>query len=135
MRAISENRDDAQAVVDAASALHISEFDLFCLAYRNWFGYAPERGKIDACFSHYVDDALVPMWVRAFARRVNQLRAEGRLDPRDFDLPLPVRGNAWMGFLGIVSLTLMAAYVALLVYLAANPGVPGTPWCQFPPCY
>jgi hypothetical protein len=126
---------DARAVVDTASALHVSEFEVFRLAYHNWFGRPGDEKEIDASFHHYMDKAIVPMWVRDFTRRIQQLRDDDRLDVHELGIdPLPPT-NAWMIFVGGMAFAFMLMILALLVYLAMRVQDTVPAGCQLPPCY
>lgn len=129
------NSNDVSDVVNAASVLHVSEFEVFRLAYNNWFGRSAADKEIESFFNHYVDKAVVPMWVRDFTRRIQQLSDEGHLDVRAFGIePLPPT-NYWMAFLGGMAFAFILMIVALLVYLAIRAQDHGLAGCQFPPCY
>lgn len=126
---------DALAVVDTASALHVSELEVFRLAYYNWFGRPANEKEIDASFHRYLHRAIVPMWVRDFTRRIRQLRDDHRLDVSEFGIEPAPPANAWMVFWGAMSLALMLAIVVLLVYLATRVQDTIPAGCQLPPCY
>ena len=54
--------NDVQTVVDTAAVLHVSEFDVFHLAYEKWFGQPAPNTEIDKEFNHYMKREIVPMW-------------------------------------------------------------------------
>jgi hypothetical protein len=127
--------NDAQAVINTAALLQISEFEVFQLAYQCWFGYLAENREIDVLFSRYLINANVPVWVRAFTRQINQLQAENRLNGRAFGLqhaPSPSQGTA---LIGVLALVLMLIFVVLLVYLADKTDPSLAAACRLPPCY
>lgn len=126
---------DVQSVVNAASILHVSEFEIFRLAYQNWFGHLAVREEIDSFFHHYVDEAVVPMWVRDFSRRILQLYEEDRLDVHKFGIEPPPANNYWTAFLGGMAFAFIVMIIALLIYLAVRVENGGLIGCQFPPCY
>jgi hypothetical protein len=115
--------------------LHVSELEVFRLAYRNWFGRPANDGEIDSCFSHYIDDSEVPMWVRDFTRRVRKLNEEGRLDVRRFGVEPAPPTSHWMAFLGGMAFAGMLMVLILLVYLAIKAQETVPAGCQLPPCY
>ena len=129
------NDNDSRAVVDTASVLHVSELEVFRLAYRNWFGRPAQDEEIDSCFSHYIDDSEVPMWVRDFTRRVQTLHTQGCLDVRRFGVEPAPDTTHWMAFLGGMAFAGMLALLALLVYLAIKAQEATPTACQLPPCY
>lgn len=127
--------DDSRDVITAAAVLSISEFEIFRLAYRNWFGRIPEENALGVFFGHYLQNQSVPMWVRAFTRRVKQLDAAGRLDVREFGLEPPSRANTRTILIGVMALLAMVVIVGLLVY-STHTGIDSAlRGCQLPPCY
>jgi hypothetical protein len=126
---------DAQAVIKTASLLQISEFEVFQLAHKRWFGYLAENREIDRLFSRYLINASVPLWVRAFTRLINQLQDENRLDGRTFGLQPAPPPSQRTALVGVLALLLMLIFVALLIYLAdkTDPSLAAT--CRLPPCY
>ncbi len=73
---------DLRLVSDAASILHLREFDLFRAAWQSWFGRTPDDKAVERVFVAYLSRQRVPHWVRHFARRVIQDGEAGILDPR-----------------------------------------------------
>jgi hypothetical protein len=127
---------DVQTVVDTASVLHVSEFDVFRLAYEKWFGHPAANAEIDKDFTQYMNREIVPMWVRAFTRQVRKLSGEGPLNMRDFGIEPAPSATYWTAFLGGMAFALIVMVVVLLVYFAAQ----GTEFvaatgCRLPPCY
>jgi hypothetical protein len=126
---------DIKIVVDTASVLHVSEFDVFRLAYEKWFGHPAESQELDRDFSRYMNREIAPMWVRAFARQVSQSDVEGRLDVREFGVEPPPPTTYWTAFLGGMSFAFIVMIVALLVYFAVPAEDAAGLACRFPPCY
>ncbi len=75
---------DEQDVLSASSILHITEFHLFELAYKQWFGEDAGAQDIERFYTPYMFGAVVPHWVRQYCRDVLACDREGRLDPKDF---------------------------------------------------
>lgn len=128
---------DIVAVLDASAVLEITEFRLFELAWREWFGKRPDERRIEQYFAAYMFADRVPHWVRSFARHVLQLNAEGRLDPKAFGVwqRLP---SSRMRFL--VKLYCAALIVVVVVLSAAAMDLDDQFMsfyrsCYFPPCY
>ena len=80
------NQPTSRTVAEAASRLNVSEFEVFRLAYENWYGQAAPEQEIKRRFDAYLVSLEVPMWVRAFAREINGLHETGRLDPKRFGI-------------------------------------------------
>lgn len=128
---------DVVAVLDASAALEVTEFRLFELAWRNWFGGRPDERRLERYFSAYMFAERVPHWVRNFARHILDLDAQGRLDPRSFGVwqRLP---STRMRFL--VKLYVAALVLLLLVLSGAAMDLDEQIMsfyrsCYFPPCY
>jgi hypothetical protein len=128
-------QDDVEDIVKTAAFLHVSEFEVFQLAYRNWFGHTAANREIDAFFSRYMSTAAAPIWVRAFTRRIRQLHREGRLNLREFGIQSPAPATHQSAIQGVIALVLMILIVILLVYLANRAEDTLMAGCQLPPCY
>jgi hypothetical protein len=126
---------DVQTVVDTASVLHVSEFDVFRLAYENWFGHPAANTEIDKEFTQYMNREIVPMWVRSFTRQVRKLSGEGSLNLRDFGIEPAPSATYWTAFLGGMAFAFIVMIVVLLVYFAAQGTEVITAGCRLPPCY
>ena len=131
----ASNDSDFRAVVDTAALLHVSEFEVFRLAYRNWFGQPAKDGEINVFFNHYMDASEIPMWVRDFTRRVSQLNTDGELDGKQFGIEPSPATNHWMAFVGGMAFAFMLTLLGLLVYLAIRAQETVPAGCQLPPCY
>ena len=135
---------DCGAVVKAAEALGIREYDFFRLAFRRWNGREAEEKEFERTFVAYMFHQIVPAWVRHFSREVLQLQETGTLDPRAFGIdgfqrrqPLPrLGGFSWrlvaVAILLVLLMSLDTTYVR-------DPSVPermrartilGAPLCR-----
>ena len=128
---------DVLSVLDASAALEVTEFRLFELAWREWFGKRPDETRMEHYFAAYMFADRVPYWVRSFARKILELDAKGRLDPRSFGIwkRLPSArmmfvAKVYVAILILVFLVLSASALNLdEQFLAFYRG------CYFPPCY
>ena len=77
---------DCDAVVEAAEALVIREYDFFRLAFRRWSGREPEEKALERAFIAYMFHQRVPACVRHLSRDVLHLKASGTLDPGAFGI-------------------------------------------------
>ncbi len=117
---------DLDLVLRAAQNLDIPEYDVFALAYRNWFG-GTDPVAVDRAFAAYLLRKVVPAWVRHYARRTltqgmpPHERAAGLAPPA----PAPRQG--------VIAGGLVLGVVALVIALAAAGSPPEG--CFFPPCY
>ncbi len=127
--------NDAREVVNAATLLRVSEFEVFRLAYREWFGRLATNKEIDVTFARYLGQSAVPVWVRNFTRKINQLNDEGHLDAREFGIQPPPPSSPQMVAVGSIALVAIVTIVTLLIYLAIQAEDLRALKCQFPPCY
>jgi len=127
---------DALAVANAAALLDITEFELFRLAHRDWFGRAATDRTIEGYFIPFMFRGVVPYWVRNFVRLVLRLDDEGDLDREQ----LGVRRQRWsrsMARRGELYLLIIVAVLVLLFFAANDPAVLANlpKGCLLPPCY
>jgi hypothetical protein len=80
---------DVRHVGETARVLHISEFEIFRLAYRFWYQRELRAVVLNEAFTEYLHRQKVPGWVRDFCRRVLNLAAVGQLRPSDFGVDSP----------------------------------------------
>ncbi|WP_455365185.1 hypothetical protein [Kaarinaea lacus] len=121
---------DTRLVLDAASVMDISEFQLFELAYVDWFGDEPLASEVEPSFAVYMFRGEIPTWVRQFARKILKTWPEDLSAPRTLPQHFtPLRGTAYFMLVVFVvgSLFLSAASSADLL--------PALQQCYFPPCY
>lgn len=129
------NETDLPSVVQVATLLRVSEFEVFRLAYQQWFGHPPRELALKAPFQHYLQSAMVPAWVRSFVRQVLALQQRGQLDPTTFGItPVPPasRTSVMVGITVFAGLGLVLVMLLWLILQTqnANPNA-----CLFPPCY
>lgn len=127
---------DVLGVLDAASQLDATEFDVFRGAYREWFGREPADPEIEPYFAHYMYSETAPHWVRSYTRRVRETAARRTIDPREFGIqPAPVpdsevrRGRIYIAVVGVFLLVIFLAITRDDALLAVMRN------CILPPCY
>ena len=127
---------DVSTVLDAAALLDTSEFNIFSIAYHEWFGTDASTKTLEKYFAAYMFNSVVPHWARHFARTIIRLSKTGNLNPDDFvessspPSPKSIFIARTFIFSGIVIMfvLLLGAYFASL----NSPFIDG---CFFPPCY
>ncbi len=126
---------DVQAVLNTSALLEITEFEVFCIAYRDWFGRQAAEHIIEPYYTNYMFNEVVPAWVRHFTRLVLQLASEGRLEPQRFGI-MPRPSSASMAARGVRYLVTAVIWITMLLLLAhfAARYWPAAD-CYFPPCY
>jgi hypothetical protein len=127
---------DVADVLEAAALLEVTEFELFRIAYRRWFGVDLQDRELERFYLPYMFGSRVPPWVRQLTRSVIAEAEAETLDPRTYGIVprLPSmdmynRGVRYLLWLTVIFGTLLtgAATVARLA-----------PWhhaCYLPPCY
>jgi hypothetical protein len=123
-------------VIDVAALLDTTEFNIFCLAYGQWFGHQAKTDIIEPYFNAYMFNDIVPHWVHHFTRQILKIDHKGLLSPEDYGLNRPP-ASAKMVLVGrLYAVFLLLALLVLLVLtqsseqlllIAKN--------CYFPPCY
>lgn len=131
---------DCGAVVCAAEALGIREYDFFRLAFRRWSGGEPDGKALERTFVAYMFHQRVPPCVRHLSREVLQLKESGTLRPGAFGVaaferrqPLPRLGRfSWRLVAGaIVILFLMSLDVSYMRDRSIPLGCPGATGSMF----
>jgi len=127
---------DVRKVLDTAALLEITEFQLFGLAYRHWFGQPAAGRIIERHFVGYMFDDRVPFWVRRFGLHVQELQRRGTLDRETVVGALAEPHQADVGR-GLRYAAILCAVIILLVVLVESSSylLPYTRDCYFPPCY
>ncbi|MDP6517421.1 MAG: hypothetical protein QF926_12485 [Alphaproteobacteria bacterium] len=127
--------EDLRGVLETAALLEVSEFRVFELAYRDWFGRPGRPEAIEAFFTPYMFHEIVPPWVRHFTRHVHALDNAGRLDPRDFGI-FPRRlsaGEAARGRLYVAYV--VSGVIAMFLIAQLTVDFLNIKGCLLPPCY
>jgi hypothetical protein len=126
---------DVWAVLRTSALLGISEFRLFHIAYRFWYGREADEDQIERYFVPYMFKDVVPPWVRHFTNRVQTLDRDGTLDPSAFGIrPRQAnRGDVQRGRLYAMYLVSIMAVLYIIAELSAD--VLGLQQCFLPPCY
>lgn len=109
---------DVAAILQTAAVLDATEYLVFQLAYKDWFGKKATDVRVEPHFSRYMFGEIVPIWVRQYTRKVIKLDQDGGLNPRALGVyqRLPSRrmiliGKAYVGFLlGIFCVLTYVAY-------------------------
>lgn len=115
--------EDVRGVVDAAWALRVSEFNLFRLAYRRWYGGEPDIKWLEQIFAGYMFRQQVPPWVRQFCREVLARASAGALDRRAFGADtVPRREPAEIYPRRFIAITMVVMVLAYLVFVWLRSG-------------
>ena len=122
---------DVADVLESASLLEISEYRVFELAHRAWFGAASRAAPLERSFSDYLYRDRVPPWVRAFTRAVVARGREPGFDPAEWGAACRPPAPTAVYLATRYALWTVAAVAAVCVaaHFAAEPR-----GCMFPPC-
>lgn len=128
---------DLIGVLDASSALEVTEFRLFELAFQDWFGKKADQPALEKYFAAYMFTNRVPEWVRHFSRKILKLQAQGQLDPKAFGVwhRLPSARMMLSAKIYTAALILISLVALLLVYSLPDKVLSLFDKCYFPPCY
>lgn len=136
MRSLFETQlpSDVAGVLKTAALLDTTEYRVFELAYRNWYGLVANDTQIESFFIAYMFKDNVPLWVRQFTRHTIQ-RSHTQGVTVD-DLRQPISDPASIAK-GVRFLLVVAGVLAFMLILAENTGYLSsvTQECYFPPCY
>jgi hypothetical protein len=123
-------------VAETAGLLEVTEFELFRLAYRDWYGRAATEADLEAYFTPFMFADVVPFWLRRYCARIRAESCAGQLDPVRLGIPrlvVPAHGLRWL-IIAVILLLLLPAGLLLLSDLASDL-MPFLSECYFPPCY
>ena len=111
--------NEAKLIGFAASVLQISEYELFRIAYRNWFSRPITETQLDALFKEYLSSCEAPYWVNDFARKVHEKFKAGTLNYRDYGIKRRVcdRKTKTKGW---IIIAFLLALLVLYSYLVAH---------------
>ena len=131
-----ETPADCVLVADTAGLLEISEFRVFQLAFREWYGREIRDHEAEDYFTAFMYFDRVPFWVRRFCHIIQNLDAAGKLNPRDFGIT-PQRFEYRLLRWAVKGVTVMLAVFIILLFLANTAAdlMPFLKECYFPPCY
>jgi len=131
-----ETPADYMLVANTAGLLEITEFRVFQLAFREWYGREIRDYEAEDYFTAFMYFDQVPFWVRRFCHKIQDLSDAGRLNPCDFGIK-PERFEYRLLQWAVRGVTLLLVIMVILFFMA-NTVVDLMPFlkeCYFPPCY
>ena len=111
--------NEAKLIGFAASVLQISEYELFRIAYRNWFSQPITETRLDALFKEYLSSCEAPYWVNDFARKVHEKFRDGTLNYLDYGIKRRVCDRRTK-IKGWIIITFLLLFLLLYSYLIAH---------------
>jgi hypothetical protein len=108
---------EAKLIGFTASVLQISEYELFRLAYQDWFDRPISDNRLDTLFKDYLTNGEAPYWVNDFARKAHDKFKEGKLDYRDYGIKRRVcdRRTKTTGWIIITFLVILLSIYSYLI--------------------
>ncbi len=73
-----------KTVVIVSNVLTVSEFEVFRIAYRQWFGVEAADQDLHQSFTRYIFSRQMPHWVRHFCATILSLHRSGSLEAHEF---------------------------------------------------
>ena len=109
--------DEAKLIGFAASVLQISEYELFRIAYQNWFNHPISKNRLDTLFKNYLTIGDAPYWVNDFARKAHDKFKAGKLDYKEYGIKRQVcdRRTKITGWIIITFLVILLSIYSFLI--------------------
>ena len=76
--------DETKLIGFISAVLQISEYELFRIAYQNWFNRPIQEKRLDILFKDYLADNSTPYWVNDFVRKAHEDFKAGKLNYKDY---------------------------------------------------
>ncbi len=110
------DENENSGVSHVASALQITEYEVFQIAYIQWFGQTLSTPSLDKYFAIYVKNDVVPFWVNDFVRKASEKFEAGTLDRSDYNIK-PRSSSLHNKIIGWIIIILLAILMALYCYI------------------
>jgi hypothetical protein len=78
--------DETKLIGFISAVLQISEYELFRIAYQNWFNRPIPEKRLDILFKDYLADNSTPYWVNDFVRKAHEDFKAGKLNYKDYGI-------------------------------------------------
>jgi hypothetical protein len=108
--------NEIEAVQFVAQFLEVSEYEVFQLAFNDWYGKRMNNMTMDYRFENYLDEDVVPFWVWTFAKGVIKKYEKDEVFPVDYGIEPMVltRSQKIWGWFIVVGVGLFALLFSLL---------------------
>ena len=128
--------NEQQSVLDAVALLDITEYELFKLAYQNWFGEEIADPELEPYYVRYMFYQEIPPWVRYYVRKIQYLEKNNKLNKNALGIEI-IPFSARMFRKGLKVILGLIFLVVFLIVLASvsGEGLTFLDQCYFPPCY
>lgn len=78
--------DELKLIGFVSGLLQISEYELFRIAYLNWFNKPISENRLDSLFKDYLAHGELPYWVNDFSRKAHEKFKAGELNYKDYGI-------------------------------------------------
>jgi hypothetical protein len=108
--------DEAKLIGFIAAILQISEYELFRIAYLDWFNRSISEKRLDILFKDYLATGTTPYWVNDFTRKAHEKFKAGELNYKDYGITRRVcdrrtKITGWLITIFLIILLLIYSYM------------------------
>ena len=109
--------DETKLIGFISAVLQISEYELFRIAYQNWFNRPIQEKRLDILFKDYLVDNSTPYWVNDFVRKAHEDFKAGKLNYKDYGIKRRVcdRRSKIKGWLITFSLIILMLLYSIMI--------------------
>ena len=109
--------DETKLIGFISAVLQISEYELFRIAYQNWFNRPIQEKRLDILFKDYLADNSTPYWVNDFVRKAHEDFKAGKLNYKDYGIKRRVcdRRSKIKGWLITFSLIILMLLYSIMI--------------------
>ena len=109
--------DETKLIGFISAVLQISEYELFRIAYQNWFNRPIPEKRLDTLFKDYLANNSTPYWVNDFVRKAYEDFKAGKLNYKDYGIRRRVcdRRSKIKGWLITFSLIILMLLYSIMI--------------------
>ncbi len=109
--------DETKLIGFISAVLQISEYELFRIAYQNWFNRPIPEKRLDILFKDYLANNSTPYWVNDFVRKAHEDFKAGKLNYKDYGIRRRVcdRRSKIKGWLITFSLIILMLIYTIMI--------------------
>ena len=109
--------DETKLIGFISAVLQISEYELFRIAYQNWFNRPIPEKRLDILFKDYLANNSTPYWVNDFVRKAHEDFKAGKLNYKDYGIRRRVcdRRSKIKGWLITFSLIILMLLYSIMI--------------------
>ena len=109
--------DETKLIGFISAVLQISEYELFRIAYQNWFNRPIPEKRLDILFKDYLANCSTPYWVNDFVRKAHEDFKAGKLNYKDYGIKRRVcdRRSKIKGWLITFSLIILMLLYSIMI--------------------